>query len=88
MLRFLAAFRHPSWMVVLLRFMLSWEASQRSQGSSRRTVQKVDVSNAFINSDLPENRLVLDRSSFTTDLAGILASRHRMGGREGNLRPS
>ena len=44
---------------VLLRFMLSWEASQRSQGSSRRTVEKVDVSNAFINSDLPENRLVL-----------------------------
>ena len=44
---------------VLLRFMLSWEAAQRSQGSSGRTVEKVDVSNAFINSDLPENRLVL-----------------------------
>ena len=39
--------------------MLSWEAAQRSQGSSGRTVEKVDVSNAFINSDLPENRLVL-----------------------------
>ena len=44
---------------VLLRFMLSWEAAQRSQGSAGRTVEKVDVSNAFINSDLPENRLVL-----------------------------
>ena len=44
---------------VLLRLMLSWEAAQRSQGSSGRTVEKVDVSNAFINSDLPENRLVL-----------------------------
>ena len=44
---------------VLLRFMLSWEAAQRSQGSTGKTVEKVDVSNAFINSDLPENRLVL-----------------------------
>ena len=35
---------------VLLRFMLSWEAAQRSQGSAGRTVEKVDVSNAFINS--------------------------------------
>ena len=32
---------------VLLRFMLSWEAKQRSQGSSGRTFEKVDVSNAF-----------------------------------------
>ena len=39
--------------------MLSWEAAQRSQGSKGRTFEKVDVSNAFINSDLPENRLVL-----------------------------
>ena len=30
----------------LLRLMLSWEAAQRSQGSSGRTVEKVDVSNA------------------------------------------
>ena len=44
---------------VLLRFMLSWEAAQRSQGFFGRTVEKDDVSNAFINSDLPENRLVL-----------------------------
>ena len=44
---------------VLLRFMLSWEDAQRTQGSAGRTVEKVDVSNAFINSDLPENRLVL-----------------------------
>ena len=73
---------------VLLRFMLSWEAAQRSQGSSGRTVEKVDVSNAFINPDLPDNRLVLTRSSFVTDLTGLPASRHRMGGQEGNLRPS
>ena len=39
----------------LLRFTLSWEAGQRYQGSKGRTVEKIDVSNAFINSDLPEN---------------------------------
>ena len=44
---------------VLLRFMLSWEVGQRSEGSKGRTVETIDVSNAFINSELTTNRLAL-----------------------------
>ena len=76
-LRFLGCVSTSELDGVLLRFMLSWEAAQRSQGSAGRTVKKVGVSNAFINSDLPENRLVLIDPPFAADLSGLLTSRGR-----------
>ena len=45
---------------VLLRYMLSWHAGRRgSKNMSQETVAQLDISNAFINSELPDSRLVL-----------------------------